>query len=594
MGSEISSDGYLSMSARFEDFLGRSGRFGGLEMSDSTGESRDLPIPASHSQSARKKIILLEEFPNTFSTTSSSLRSFRSVILEYLVTCTPQSGYTLREGHIRNVTPLVMVITETRQTTTTAASDSFTAHRLLGSDIMSHPGVGVIDFNPMAATLLTKALDIVIQKEARQSGRRRIPGSSVLKQLSEVGDVRSAIGSLEFLCVRGEDGDDWGGRVASRARKGASAPSAITKLEKESLEMVTQRESSLGIFHAVGKVVYNKRDQVGAAQETLVQPPKHLSDHVRHGASQVSVDRLIDEISTDTETFIAALHENYVLSCEGTSFIDNINGCLDALSVSDMLGSLLGGRFGSGRERGGRSFHGTASDSLRQDEICFQLAVRGLLFSLPDPVKRSAHPVAGKTGGKNDSYKMFFPTSMRLTRRMEEIDHLIGRWTDQFRFGSALHPAGNCRHKIAGTIDNGQEAASCAAQRSSWHTDQVEVEAIRTSLNCTKAELILERLPFMSKIGQRTTAPPRLSELNTITHFHGINALVCEESDEEDANVVAPVARWTTDTPADMEIERSVPAQLVVGQAGKESKTPLLPVEEAVDKMYLSDDDIED
>ena len=36
-------------------------------------------------------------------------------------------------------------------------------------------------------------------------------------------------------------------------------------MEEESLEMVTRREASLGIFHAVGKVVYNKRDEVHLA-----------------------------------------------------------------------------------------------------------------------------------------------------------------------------------------------------------------------------------------------------------------------------------------------------------------------------------------
>lgn len=590
MGSEFSAEAYSSMAAHFEEFLGRSGRFGGLQLSDSAGKMEDPAIPATQGQRTRRKVILIEEFPSTFSSTSSALRSFRSNILEYLVVNTPSLGAMLSKTLVENVTPLVMVVTETRLTTTTAASDSFTAHRLLGSDILSHPGVSVIDFNPMAATLLTKALDLVIQKEARQSGRRRIPGPSVLKQLGEVGDVRSAIGSLEFLCLRGANGDDWGGRVASRAKKGASASTAITKSERESLEMVTQRESSLGIFHAVGKVVYNKRDLVDAAQEALLQPPDHLSDLARQGVPQVAVDRLIDETGTDTGTFIAALHENYVLSCEGTSFIDSINGCLDALSDSDILGSPQGGRFGFGGEYGGRSFQGAASDSLRQYEICFQLAVRGLLFSLPDPVKRRANPVAEESGGKNDAYRMFYPTSMRLTRQTEEVGSLVDLWTDRLRSGigvleqSASHPS----HQFAGVISNRQKSA----MKDAHHPDGPE--PLRTSLNCTKAELILERLPYVTKIEQHSTAPDRLNGLEKITQFHGINVPSSQVSDEGDTNDLAPLAEWPTDRPAEVEAGNSAPPQLGVGQAGKKANTLLLAVEDDVEKMYLSDDDIED
>lgn len=595
MGSEFSSEGYLSMAAHFEEFLGRSGRFGGLQLVGSAGKTEDA-IPLTQSQSIRKKVILIEEFPNTFLSTSSALRSFRSNILEYLIVNTPSSGAVLSKTLVDNVAPLVIVVTETRSTTTTAVSDSFTVHRLLGSDILSHPGVSVIDFNPMAATLLTKALDLVIQKEARQSGRRRIPGPSVLKQLGEVGDVRSAIGSLEFLCLRGDNSNDWGGRVASRARKGASASTAVTNMEKESLEMVTQRESSLGIFHAVGKVVYNKRDQVGASQEALLQPPGHLSDCARQGVPQVSVDRLIDETGTDTGTFIAALHENCVLSCEGNLFIDTINGCLDVLSDSDILGSPRGGRFGSSGEYGGRYSQGTASDSLRQDEISFQLAVRGLLFSLPDPVKRRAHPVAGKSGGKHDSYRMFYPTSMRLSRQMEEVDSLVDQWTHRLRFGSGLlgQPARNRTHQCASVLSNGQQSASIDTHHPPQQPDQCEPEPVSTSLNCTKAELILERLPYITKFEQHSTASILLHDLEKITQFRGIPVPSSEVSDDEDANDFAPVAEWTTDRPREFKPASSATPLLGVGQAGKDANTLVLPVEAEVEKMFLSDDDIED
>ena len=578
MGSELSSEGYQSMSAQFEEFLGRSSKFGGLELIDSMGDERAVSAPTSDSdgKSMRRKVIVLEDFPNTFLSTSSILKAFRSSIVQFLATNTPSMGtrFSKGKGPLENITPVVMIITETRINSTTDASDSFTAHRLLGADILSHPGVSTIEFNPIAPTLLTKALELVRQKEARHSGRRRIPGPSVLKRLVEVGDVRSAIGSLEFLCIRGEDGDEPGGSVASRTKKGANTLSTVSKIDKQSLEVATRRECSLGLFHAVGKVVYNKRDEFVRNDphgEALIQQPDHMPEHARLRIPQVSVDRLIDETGTDSSTFVAALHENYVMSCEGTNFIESLDGCLDALSDSDLLLSPQGRRF---RDFGGRSFQGAASDSLRQDEIAFQLAVRGLLFALPDPVKRRAHPVPGNSGGKNDTYKMFYPTSARLSRQTEDIESIVDAWSKQFRagiFSSTHYPF-----------------QSTAVKATSTNT-----EPVRFFLNCTKSELVLERLPYITKIEQRNPYSTHISQLERITQFHGISARDNDVSDAEDFDDAVSTMQGTIDRPADGKPESSM-AMNGVGQGVKESETPMLPVEEEVGRLWLSDDDIVD
>ena len=593
MGSEYSSEGYLSMSAQFDEFIGRSGRFGRLDLSDNIGKTMESPISDRQEQDTRRKIILLEEFPNTFLSTSSALRLFRSSVLEYLAISIRTISTAPAKEQGDSVTPLIMVITETRLTTTTAASDSFTAHRLLGSEILSHPAVSVIDFNPIAPTLISKALDLVIQKEAKQSGRRRMPGSSVLRALGEAGDVRNAIGSLEFLYLRGEDGDDWCESDASRAKKGANSLSTFTNMKKKSLEMVTQRESSLGLFHAVGKVVYNKRDD---ATKALIQPPNHISEHARTRVPQVSVDHLIDETGTDTETFIAALHENFVLSCEGTSSVETINNCLEVLSDSDILGAPRSGRASSRINYGGHSSQGAASDSLRQDEICFQLAVRGLLFTLPDPVKRRAHPVAGKRGAKNDSYKMFYPTSMRLLRQMEEIDIYINQSIDRLRTGvfPSKQSLNTRDHQFAETRSNGKVSRPPGTEDCSQKEDQEGLEPPHTALNFTKAELILERLPYVARIGQQTPASSDLRRLKKITQFLCITDPHGETSEDDDTDEPLIVPEWTTDLPVDLKAECSTDLQQSARQAKKGPTTHVSPTGEEVEKMYLSDDDIED
>ena len=596
IGSNFSSASYSSMSAHFDDFLGRSGRFGKLDFSAKALQpapvapltSEILPEPG------RRKIIVLEEFPNIFQSTSLALNSFRSCIMEYLATSTPSMKTFNPDASMANgyTTPVVMIITETRLTTTTAASDSFTAHRLLGSDILSHPGVSVIEFNPIAPTFITKAMDLVLQKEARHSGRRRIPGPSVLKKLADAGDIRSAIGSLEFLCVKSNNEGDWSGRVAAKGKKGAQFSTILTEMEKESLEMLTQRESSLGLFHAIGKVVYNKRDQVKTlvnGEQYTVQPPQHLSVHTRKRTPQVSIDQLIDETGTDTGTFIAALHENYVISCECPSFVQSLNWCLDALSDVDILSSPRSGRSGIGRGTSGSPFQGAAADSLRHDEISFHLAVRGLLFALPDPVKRISRP-SGRHATKSDAYKMLYPTSMRLSRQMEEIDHLVDYWVARLQPNIVTRPSFSQRRNAkADTV-----TATTSNDTTVHSSDQDPQEPHRTSLNVTRSELILERLPYICKIEQRRNNPSgHYRELESITQFHGIDVPADEDSTEENLPITSP--NWTTDKPV-KEAMHAVDSTALIVKAEdgvKHASNTILPVEE-VEKLYLTDDDIED
>lgn len=545
VNSDFSSEAYTSMSAQFEDFLGRSGRYGSLDFKSDTAPTHPSQTqPKASVDDKRRKAILMEEFPNTFTSTSHALRSFRSNILQYLAANTPSSGLHAKQqlGDQDAIRPLIIIITETLADATTSTSESFTAYRLLGPDILHHTGTSIIEFNPIAPTLLTKALELVIQKEARDSGRRRIPGPPVLKKLGEIGDVRSAIGSLEFLCLRGSDSDDWGGRVASKSKKNTG--SNLTKMEKATLELLSQREASIGLFHAVGKVVYNKREEPHSANRPF-QPPSHLPQHARLKTSEVSVDTLIDETGTDPRTFIAALHENYVMSCESHDFTDSLNDCLDALSDSDMLASDRAGRFSLARG----TYQGTTIDALRQDEIAFQTAVRGLLFALPYPVKRTSHPIKG--AGKNAAHKMFYPTSMRLGRQMEEIESHVEQWSDRSRTSSKL-------------------------------SENSDHEFIMSRSHSTQAELILERLPYIAKIQRSKSLPGQSPDLERITQFNGINVAVDEAMEDDDLTIMA------------RKDKALMPPPPMPGKGRKAVQDKATELGEDVGKLYLSDDDIED
>lgn len=582
--SDFSTDTYVSTSAQFEEFLARSGKFASLRVArgEEINAADSVSSPEKAILKSRKKLVLVEEFPNVFMSSSTALQSFRASILRHLA----NSQAYAREAHgntdeaIESATPLVIIVTESQVNSALSAGDSFTAYRLLGAEILSHPSTDIIEFNAIAPTYITKALGLVIQKEARESGRRRVPGPSVISRLSEVGDVRSAVGSLEFLCLRRQDNADWGGRVSSKGRKGAKHAAVLTKMEEESLELVTQREASLGLFHAVGKIVYNKREGSREAKPAIgapTQPPKHLPQHVRRNTPDVVVDDLSNETGTDTQTFIAALHENYVLSCAGNGFSDTLNACIEYLSDTDVLISERGG----GRYRGNHSnFQGAAIDSLRQDEIAFQVAVRGLLFGLPWPVRRGGLPPQGRSRGKGDAFKMFYPASMRLARQAVEIEECVGRWMTRWPGRSASLSA-----ETASSVQ--EDGVVRWAQRTSapgYANDGVN--AIGLTITPSKEAMVLETLPYTALIERQRPSSLLVEELNRITHVTG-EARPLTEASPDEMDTKRPVGKLPS-------VDVGPHAERVVLQASAAPPSSAAAVEQAVSHLYLSDDDIED
>ncbi|KAM0276124.1 hypothetical protein ACHAQH_007050 [Verticillium albo-atrum] len=595
--------GFQSASAQFQEFLGRGGKFGQLEMD---GGSSDASTQTP--ERGTRRIILVEEFPNTFARSSSALNSFRNTLLGYLAANTPSLSAFGRPSQNETITPVVMVISETLLTTTSASADSFTAHRLLGPEILRHPGVGVIEFNAIAPSILAKALELVVIKEARKSGRKRTPGPLVLKRLGEIGDIRSAISSLEFLCLKGDQEADWGAKIAfAKPKRGSKNSIAMTKGEEESLELISQREASLGIFHAVGKVVYNKRDELPPRNDTVEILPSYLAQYARPKRSQVSVDALIDETGTDTHTFVSALHENYLYSCESPSpldpdsTLDYVNGCLEFLSQSDLLSPSWDIFFGGRGPSGGFGGKDSSSHILRQDEITFQVAVRGMLFSLPSPVKRKTPP--GVRG--SDAFKMFYPTSIKLWRAKEEFEGLVDIWSTKLLKGEEsvarkdLTQGAAAFRKPKATAGAGSwvatQQAKGAGAASQGAGDADETAPLLSLGSAARREMLLERLPYMAQIarGRRGSLHSiKLRDIEKVVSFQGIGmqrAGEDESGDEAAEGDGGPMSgeAWATDKPSEEASPRKKAARIRTVSDGSVSGL-------GVSGLVLSDDDIED
>lgn len=623
MGSDFSSDSFVSLSAQFEDFMGRSSKFGSLHFDHD-------PVK----KESAKQMVLIEEFPNTFTRSSSALQSFRSAIEHYLSSSVPSlAAMFTRSADAPSPTPIVMIISETLLSTNTAAADSFTAHRLLGPDIMNHAGTTVIEFNPIAPTFLAKALELVVAKEARQSGRKTTPGPQVIKKISEIGDVRSAISTLEFLCLRGDENAEWGSRVTFKAPKRGAREKAMTKMEQESLALVTQRESTLGIFHAVAKVVYNKREETSSGNP-LPQPPTYFPEHRRPKPSEIDVDALLDELGTDIQTFVAALHENYVLSCSTGSeedTLDSINGCIEALSDADLLSPDRFSSIGVSR----RAYQGCGTDSLRQEEMSFQASVRGLLFNLPHPVKRSG----AARRSKADAHRMFYPTSARIWRLQEEIEGLLDVSVRRAQMDGLNRAEASAHLPKRGTVESWSNRPSLLddvriSKAAADSTAQDSAPPPLESSGSMKREMLLERLPYSAMMlrSRRLAAgnAARLRDVEKIISFSGVGIGADDGFADEDVlqdGEVPQGQEWSTDRPAEHEpptaprpsarpaISKSKGSRLGSGDAGpgagvsgrstgtgrvtlRDDHRGESPIGAASEKgladLVLSDDDIED
>jgi cell cycle checkpoint protein len=580
-----------SVASQFEDFINRGGNFGSLDFGASNPSFSDAKTDDQSEISPQ--VLIVEEFPNNISRLSSALGAFRGVLLRYLATSPQAPNLMFRKGAATLETrpPIVLIISEALLTSATASADSFTAHRLLGPEIINHPLVTVMEFNTVAPSFVAKALDLVIKKEARDSQRRRIPGPAILKKLSEMGDIRSAVNALQFLCARSADNENWGGTVATKMKKSSKDGVALTPMEKNSLELVTQREATLGMFHAVGKVVYNKREDPQIADpkaELPPRPPDHLAHMQKPKTSQVSLDDLINETGTDIPTFVSTLHENYVLSCNGPSFLESCDNCIDALSESDILSpegrSMSRVGYGRGPTGNGLS-HAGGIDMMRQNEICFHVAVRGLLFALPHPVNRAAHP----GGRKGDTFKMFYPTSLRLWKPMEETDSLISTLMDEAMFAGLR---GSMRSKGS---DGG--VTSWRQKNDSFgETNEEDESSSIPRILASRTDMVYDRLPYLSKF--HVPRELDIRKVKQVAQFSG--AFLQDEGDSEEGGTEAVIdlsaADETTDRPTTSPKRRDRIMGVGPGKGSSQDaalkKTVTNDVE--FEKLYISDDDIQD
>lgn len=517
--SEFSQKGYVSFATQFDEFLQRGNQYQELDLDEArpsswhqcdhnTGRDSLTPTNPVRKQDAQR-VILIEEFPTTFFREVSSLTAFRRALQQYLAMPVPliprHDAFGINSAPA--LPPIIIIVSENDLNSGYSTAECLTAHRLLGPQILNHPSTTLLDFNKVAPTFMSKALQLVLEKDARFSKREKTPGPAVLQDISKNGDIRSAIASLEFLCLKCSHGMHWT-RPATKKKMRIPKDMSLTSSERDILALISQRETSLGIFHAVGKVVYNKREDPSLTDSPKPpSPPAYMLHHDRPKISQVSVNDLIDEAGTDAQTFISTLHENYVLSCNGPSFTEYLDGCMEALSDSDLL---------SVNRRGSRKPHvsnfastnvNVGVDTLRQNEISYQIAARGILFALPYPVKRQLSTRVGTV--RRDPHRMFFSPALRCARSAEESQSFVDMWANKLLTRSAepSRSRGLSNRFALDKAQTEQKRAGC---------NRGDVQDFSTTM-IARNELLLDQLPYMAKICFEETEQRDLKKLTSFS-----------------------------------------------------------------------------
>ncbi|CAG2105279.1 unnamed protein product [Medioppia subpectinata] len=286
----------------FKHFIDVSVRYAGSRLSfdDQTG----APVTSAPNGS-RNRLILIEEFPNAFYLKPEALHK-------------ELRFYSKHFGH--RLIPIVFIISET----TNGHSDEY---KLLPKALQMELQMSVISFKPITDNSLHKVIKKFTDNKLSRNEMQKLVDSSS-------GDVRNAVNNIQLVYRHLNTGNN---KCDKKSRK-------IPKVDTmDSMCDHILRDPSLTITHAVGKVLYAKRQSdIQSNQSSNVSTsdvrvdsdyelPPHLSAFRRIPLMD-SPQSIADKIVVSSDTFNGWLHQNYVDFCDS---LESAQNCIQWLSQSD-------------------------------------------------------------------------------------------------------------------------------------------------------------------------------------------------------------------------------------------------------------------
>ncbi|EPQ28938.1 uncharacterized protein PFL1_03738 [Pseudozyma flocculosa PF-1] len=648
---------------RFSDFLARAGRYSSLSLSaagpsasQSSSQGRLSSTPQS-SQTSTRRIILVEDLPNVHHQPTKA--AFNAALELFLAKALPVASPAQGSSEVVNC-PIVLIISEStpREDDERWAGESsgggwrdrlgaiMDARTALDESVRRSPAVSEIRFNPVAPTILLKGLRRIVDLEfpAQQSTRSaksrsrsaatadEPPGRPSMQTVQAVadsgtGDIRAAVNCLQFLC--GIQTPEAGAkRDAAGRRKPASRTSAKSRLAARQLALISGRESSLALFHAVGRVLYNKRfgdpgqeaeeqklrkkaaaatgpdlsddefdeheAELSALRERLnragraltgvgtsdseqrkssYEMPSHYAPLQRR-ESRVDVQDLWTDLPVDPSMFQLYLHQNY------TAFTTDIEQCCEIASGISDADSI-------------RCTREEYRHAALLSHYGFLVTVQSTLLHLPSPVPRRNQKlgkaafweVRNKTREMDD---LVDDAKQYLAEGFGGLDPLK-RQTSSFGRGAGfLSTADDLLDANRSDAGLGQEGHSSLmrADRLTLATEIVPL-LVKVQGGAGANEERSRRLPdCFARIarmrfewaGISDTAERNLEE-------HEIEHRVEEPAGEDDIGPPPPSSQQRVAMPADEGLGGWQPDQVAALTGGEEAEG---------ERLYLSDDDIEE
>ncbi|KAH9280796.1 Cell cycle checkpoint protein RAD17 [Echinococcus granulosus] len=269
-----SGDGASSGMQQFEEFLFKSTRYCG------SGDelSIDFNLSAPKQQSEAPHVVLIESLSPGFSDKPPLFhKCIRSALSDILVPTLLAFVFT-KSSSINSFGNPVM-----------CNFDNATLNRLFPEWLRQELGIYLIEFNPVAPLIMTKALSRVVELVSNETGVPA-PPKSFLQRLaaSSSGDIRLAINNLQFALM----------------------PEMKSNNEFRLGSDLYERDSGLAVFHALGKILHAKRlsDSTPCSESFL---PPHLQTWKRAPLS-FNPESVLDHSGLTGDDVVAWLHENYL------------------------------------------------------------------------------------------------------------------------------------------------------------------------------------------------------------------------------------------------------------------------------------------
>ncbi|GIY51425.1 cell cycle checkpoint protein RAD17 [Caerostris darwini] len=248
-----------------------------------------------------KKVVLVEEFPNAF------LRK-------------PDDFHLIiRKFSLNGNYPAVFIISDN-------AKGESAENRLFPKDLQTTLRIANINFNPVAPTMLMKILNGINNSSKLQSSCIKLSKAQLESIASDSkGDIRNAINTMQFLCM-------------TQSAKPKFSQKKDTSKTKESEECALKRDSSLFLFHALGKILYCKRDPSLKSEKDIM--PEMMKSLERDPLIS-NPEEVYEKTSISAEAFTLFLQENYLSFIEDSNIVSESSAWF---SEADLFSSYWNGQ----------------------------------------------------------------------------------------------------------------------------------------------------------------------------------------------------------------------------------------------------------